>query len=101
MTDSRSKHFLRNWAVCTAMRLTNSLTTKTLFALALGSLAFAGCVSADDSQSPNQSTANDGADQDPSVKTVQVCNGGQWQCKAHVVVDEHNRIKPNAVPSGL
>ncbi|HET9626144.1 MAG TPA: S8 family serine peptidase [Kofleriaceae bacterium] len=80
--------------------MTNSLTTKTLFALALGTLAF-GCATPAAGDDQNQSTADDGAGQDPSVKTIQVCSGGQWQCKAHVVVDEHNRIAPHATPAGL
>ena len=83
------------------MRLTQTMTAKTIFSLALGTLAFAGCVSSAGSDTQNQSTADDGADQDPSTPTMHVCNGGQWQCKAQVVVDEHNRIKPFATPSGL
>ncbi|HET9626143.1 MAG TPA: hypothetical protein VFP84_32500 [Kofleriaceae bacterium] len=84
------------------MRLTQTITAKTLFSLAVGTLAFAGCVSADDS-TEQQSTADDGTpDAAPSdVPTMHVCSGGQWQCKAQVVVDHNNRIAPHAVPSGI
>ena len=69
--------------------------------IATGSLALAACATDMDAQ--NQSTATDDGspDGEPSVPTMRACSGGQWQCKAQIVVDENNRIKPAATPSGL
>jgi subtilase family serine protease len=33
--------------------------------------------------------------------TMRVCGGGNFECKAHVVLDENNRIRPFALPAGL
>ena len=33
--------------------------------------------------------------------TMQVCGGGNFVCKAHVLLDENNRIRPFTTPAGL
>src|SRR5262245_52360601 len=71
--------------------------SKPLFPLAIGTLALVSCVTGAE-PTEDQQTADDGSVQAPTMK---VCNGGRWQCKAHVRVDEHNRIQPFATPSGF
>jgi subtilase family serine protease len=68
-----------------------------MFALAAGSLALAACATEDPTED-QQSEELDGTVQQP---TAAVCGGGQFVCKSHVRVDEHNRIKPFATPAGL
>ncbi|HEX7839240.1 MAG TPA: S53 family peptidase [Kofleriaceae bacterium] len=76
--------------------LTISLT-RALFPLAIGTLALASCATAPE-PTEDQQTADDSGTQAP---TMSVCNGSRWQCKSHVRVDEHNRIRPFATPAGL
>jgi subtilase family serine protease len=71
--------------------------TGTIFTLAVGGLALAGCAMADPNED-QQGEEFDGTVQEP---TAAVCGGGTFVCKSHVRVDEHNRIKPFATPSGL
>jgi subtilase family serine protease len=73
-------------------------STRTLLTLAVSTLALASCVGQDRADDGQQTEELDGT---PQVLYTNVCNGGAWQCKAHVVVDSHNRIKPFATPSGL
>src|SRR5580765_2645150 len=71
--------------------------TGSLFTLAVGGLALAGCAMADPDED-QQSEEFDGTVQEP---TAAVCGGGTFVCKSHVRVDAHNRIKPSALPAGL
>jgi hypothetical protein len=82
----------------TAMRLSlTTFVTRSLLPLAIGTLAFASCTT-ESEPTTDQQIADEGGTQAP---TMSVCNGGRWQCKSHVRVDEHDRIKPFATPSGL
>ncbi|HEX4419732.1 MAG TPA: S8 family serine peptidase [Kofleriaceae bacterium] len=70
---------------------------RSIFTLAFGTLAFASCVSSE----PGNTGSDDPQTDDTDVPTTNVCSGGHWTCKSHVQVDEHNRIRPFATPSGL
>jgi hypothetical protein len=71
--------------------------SRSLLPLAIGTLAFASCATERDPVEDEQ-TADDTGTQ---VATMNVCNGGRWQCKSHVQVDTHRRITPSATPRGL
>ena len=71
--------------------------TGSIFTLAVGALTLAGCATSDDNEA-QQADELDGTVQKP---TAAVCGGGRFVCKSHVLVDEHNRIKPFATPSGF
>jgi subtilase family serine protease len=73
------------------------ITTVSLYALAAGSLALASCAT----EAPTEDQQSDEFDGTVQEPTAAVCGGGQFVCKSHVRVDEHNRIKPFATPSGL
>ncbi|HET9626149.1 MAG TPA: S53 family peptidase [Kofleriaceae bacterium] len=66
-------------------------------ALAASTLALASCAAADPGDEEPQAADEDGA-QDAAPN---VCTTGRWQCKSHIVVDEHNRARPFATPAGL
>lgn len=74
------------------------MSTRTLLLLAAGSLAVASCAVPAQPDEDQQSDEFDGTPQEPTAK---VCNGGRWECKAYVRVDEHNRIKSAITVSGL
>jgi Subtilase family len=81
-----------------AMRfLLTTPVTRSLLPLAIGTLALASCAT-DREPTADPQTAEDGSTEAP---TMNVCNGGRWQCKSHVRVDENNRIRPSVTPSGL
>jgi subtilase family serine protease len=68
-----------------------------MFTLAVGGLAVTGCGVAD----PTTDQINEEFDGTIEHPTMQVCGGGNFTCKAHVVLDENNRIRPFALPAGL
>lgn len=81
-----------------AMRFSlTAFVTRSLFPLAVGTFALASCAT-DREPTEDPQAADDGSIQ---VPTMSVCNGGRWQCKSHVRVDEHNRIRPFATPRGF
>ncbi len=83
---------------CARMRITHSgYVTGSIFTLAVGGLALTGCGMAD----PTTDQINEEFDGTIEHPTQQVCSGGNFSCKAHVVLDENNRIRPFATPAGL
>src|SRR5262245_24620012 len=96
------RHCTRRAGSCIVrgMRLPHTAFTlrASLFAIVAGSLALASCVSADDEDDSQTVDVLDGT---PQLPHKNVCGGGQFVCKSHVRVDEHNRITPFATPSGL
>ena len=80
------------------MRIAHSrYVTGSIFTLAVGGLALTGCALGD----PTTAQINEEFDGTVEHPTMQVCGGGNFACKAHVVLDENNRIRPFAVPAGL
>ena len=80
------------------MRITHSsYVTGSIFTLAVGGLALTGCGMAD----PTTDQINEEFDGTIEHPTMQACGGGNFACKAHVVLDENNRIRPFALPAGL
>jgi subtilase family serine protease len=79
------------------MRITHRHVTGSIFTLAVGGLAITGCGMAD----PTTDQINEEFDGTIEHPTMQVCGGGNFACKAHVVLDENNRIRPFALPAGL
>src|SRR4029077_6503883 len=79
-----------------AMRSKSTLIRSVLpFALATAGLV--GCV-ADELDEGQQADEFDNTVQAP---TTQVCNGGNFVCKSHLLIGGERRISPNATPSGL
>jgi hypothetical protein len=72
--------------------------TGSIFHLAFGALALAGCATSESEDEDQQVDELDGTPQEPHMA---VCSGGRFLCKSHVRVDEHNRIKPFATPAGF
>jgi subtilase family serine protease len=71
----------------------------TLFvASTLAASAFALTSCATDAGDDQQASEDNGGTEDGAPN---VCTTGHWQCKAHLVVDENNRARPFATPSGL
>jgi subtilase family serine protease len=65
--------------------------------VAISTLLLANCATAD----PTRDQINEEFDGTIEHPTMQVCGGGNFTCKAHVVLDENNRIRPFALPAGL
>jgi len=82
----------------TAMKLSRFSMHTLLMAGTLAASTFALASCATDPGDEDQQASDDDGGQDSAPN---VCTTGHWQCKAHVVVDEHNRVKPAATPSGL
>src|SRR5215475_4845208 len=72
-------------------------STVSLFALAAGGLVFTACGVAD----PTTDQINEEFDGTVEHPTMRVCGGGNFECKAHVILDENNRVRPFATPAGL
>ncbi len=70
-----------------------------IFPMVVGMLALANCSPAEsDIGEQQQAEELDGT---PQELHAPVCSGGRLSCKAHVRVDEHNRIKSFATPTGF
>lgn len=80
-----------------SMRITHRHVTGSIFTLAIGGLALTGCTMAE----PTTDQINEEFDGSVEHPTMQACGGGNFTCKAHVVMDENNRIRPFALPAGL
>jgi subtilase family serine protease len=72
--------------------------SRSIFTLLAGTLVLGSCAPTDSDDETEQADELDGT---PQLPHALVCSGGHWACKAHVRVDEHNRIQPFATPSGL
>src|ERR1051325_8026746 len=72
-------------------------STVSLFALAAGGLVLAGCGVAD----PTTDQINEEFDGTVEHPTMRVCGGGNFECEAHVVMDENSHIRPFPLPAGL
>jgi len=70
---------------------------RSIFSVAVSTLALASCAMQDPTED-QQSDKFDGPTQGPAAP---VCSGGVFTCKSYVRVDENNRIKPFAKPSGF
>jgi subtilase family serine protease len=66
---------------------------QSIFTATLSVLVVASCAT--------QDPTDDQQDPSDDATTTQVCNGGQFVCKSHLVVSAPGRIRPFATPSGL
>ena len=84
------------------MTFLSTNVSRSLLPFAIATIGLAGCV-AEDFDEGQQADEFDATLQEPAVQTVQVCNGGQFVCKSHLVINTNTqrRITPAAVPSGL
>jgi subtilase family serine protease len=76
---------------------TTFVTRSITLAIAAGTLALASCAMED----PQEDQQSDELDGTPQLLHMNVCAGGRFVCKSHVVVDESGRIAPRATPAGL
>src|ERR1700733_9009906 len=83
-----------------AMQLVQASYARSISAIAtvaISTLLLANCATAD----PTTDQINEEFDGTIEHPTKPVCGGGNFTCKAHVVLDENNRIRPFALPAGL